>query len=273
MVDTGLDWIEVSGVKSAALASCAAGDGLDFIWGHSLLGSMAQEDASGVLGWTALHDIARIVRYDARGHGQSESTVDASDYSWPQLASNMWQVADYYGVNSAVLGGASMGCATALHAACQHPNRVRALVLVIPPTAWAERVNSAVTYRRGASFLRFTGAVPMRMLRWLPKARSGTGFKDAMMRETLRLVATSNSLGVITAMRGAALSDLPEPDQLRQLSMPALILAWPDDPIHPLSTAHKLADLLPNNELHISDDPAQPWQWQHTVRNFLEQLD
>jgi pimeloyl-ACP methyl ester carboxylesterase len=273
MSDTAVDWIEVTGSESAVLASCAVGEGVDFLWGHSLLGSMAQEDASGVLGWTALQDIARVIRYDARGHGQSEATADANDYSWPQLAGNMWQVADYYGANSAILGGASMGCATALHAACQQPDRVRALVLVIPPTAWAERRDSAVNYRRAASFLRFTRGMPIRMLRWLPKARPGAGFKDAMVRETLRYAAASESLGVITAMRGAALSDLPEPDQLSQLSMPVLILAWPDDPVHPLSTAHKLADLLPNAELHISKDPAQPWQWADTVRNFLQQLD
>lgn len=273
MTDTAVDWIEVNGSETASLAACAIGEGVDILWGHSLMGSMAQENASGVLGWTTLQDIARIIRYDARGHGQSEATAHADDYSWPQLARSMWQVADYYGVNSAILGGASMGCATALHAACQQPDRVRALVLVIPPTAWSERCDAAVNYRRAASFLKFTGAMPMRLLRWLPKVRPGAGFKDAMARETLRLLATRDPLGVITAMRGAAISDLPEPEQLSQLSMPVLILAWPDDPIHPLSTAHKLADLMPNVELHISSDPAEPWQWADTVRNFVQQLD
>lgn len=270
MRDSTRERIEVSGICPASLVSRAEGQGPDLVWGHSLMGSMAQEDASGVLGWPDLADIARIIRYDARGHGQSAVSADPQDYCWPQLARDMWQIADHYGVGSAVLGGASMGCATSLHAACQQPERVSGLILVIPPTAWDGRKSSAGNYRRFASVLRWTAGLPLRLLRWVPGTGADAGFKERMIRDTLHLLAKADAAGVQAAMRGAAMSDLPPPEQLRQLTMPTLILAWPDDPVHPLSTAHKLAALLPDNELIISEDAAEPWQWPERVREFLQ---
>ena len=112
MQDRATQRIEVSGNCPAILVSQAKGQGADLIWGHSLMGSIAQEDASGVLGWPELTDMARIIRYDARGHGRSAVSPDPQDYRWPQLARDMWQVGDYYGVDSAVLGGASCVAST-----------------------------------------------------------------------------------------------------------------------------------------------------------------
>src|SRR5690242_6825837 len=77
----------------------------------------------------------RVVRYDARGHGRSAATGDDADYQWSALAQDMLGVLDALGAETAVLGGASMGTATALHAAVSSPQRVEGLVLVIPPTA------------------------------------------------------------------------------------------------------------------------------------------
>ena len=53
-----------------------------FFWGHGLMGSMAQEDAAGMLPWAGLEDAHRVVRWDARGHGRSDSTPDPEDYRW-----------------------------------------------------------------------------------------------------------------------------------------------------------------------------------------------
>ncbi len=43
------------------------------------------------------------------------------------------------GAQKFVAGGSSMGCATSIYAALLAPERMKALVLVIPPTAWETR--------------------------------------------------------------------------------------------------------------------------------------
>jgi pimeloyl-ACP methyl ester carboxylesterase len=231
---------------------------------------MAQEDAIGWMDWPRMEALAHLIRYDARGHGRSATTPHTEDYCWPQMAHNMWQIADFYGVYHSFLGGASMGCATALHAASQQPDRVRGLLLVIPPTAWEERRVIARNYRRAASFLSLSAGIPLKLLRWLPLPAGNGNFMRTMRRESVRLLATANHKGMVAALRGAALSDLPAPHQLQQLTMPALILAWKDDPVHPLSTAQLLAASLPNAELIIAKNANDPWHWGTELRRFVQ---
>jgi pimeloyl-ACP methyl ester carboxylesterase len=230
---------------------------------------MAQEDAVGWLDWPGMAAIARLIRYDARGHGESAATPHLEDYRWPDLARAMWQVADFYGADSTFLGGASMGCATALHAACQQPERVRGLLLIIPPTVWEERKRIARNYRRAASFLAATRGAPLKLLRWLPLPAGKGDFNRTLRRETLTLLARASSTGITAALRGAALSDLPAPGLLRQLQMPAIILAWGDVPVHPLSTARLLTDTLPDAELVVAENANDPWQWGARLQQFI----
>jgi pimeloyl-ACP methyl ester carboxylesterase len=120
-------------VRGVDLAVRESGQGLPFLWGHGLLGSMAQEDDADLLDWSEIQRSARLLRYDARGHGRSEATLDPADGHWGELGRDMLALADAFEAERAVLGGLSMGCATALHAAALAPGRVEALVLVAPP--------------------------------------------------------------------------------------------------------------------------------------------
>ena len=98
-----------------------SGHGLPLVWGHGLMGSMAQEDTTG-LKW---------VRYDACGHGNSLRPLDPLRYHWPALASDMLMVARRNTTGRFALGGQSMGCASAILAALQAPDSVCKLVLAM----------------------------------------------------------------------------------------------------------------------------------------------
>jgi len=74
----------------------------------------------------ALADIARVVRYDARGFGRSTRDADTS-YSH---AGDLWLLLDQLGIEQAVLVGMSMGGRTAVEATLAAPDRVVALVLL-----------------------------------------------------------------------------------------------------------------------------------------------
>ncbi len=72
--------------------------------------------------------------------------------------------------------------------------------------------------------------------------------------------------------RGAAHADLPGPDAVATIAAPTLILAWSGDPGHPVSTAERLADLLPNAELSVASTLGELFAWTDRVADFLSQL-
>ena len=147
-------------VRGARLSVDVRGSGPPLVWGHGLTSSRRREDEmGGLFGWSGLADAGRatVVRYDARGHGESGATPAADDYRWSSLALDQWALVDALGLEHPVLGGASMGAATALHAAMVRGEDVAGLVLVIPPTAWATRRAQAELYEAGAALVETSG--------------------------------------------------------------------------------------------------------------------
>ncbi len=265
-------WVEVTGCESAKLATESAGSGQPFVWGHGLLGSMAMDRDGGMMDWCELTDIAQVIRFDARGHGQSETRGEPEDFRWDSLGQSMWQVADSYTSERAVLGGASMGCAASLYAACQQPDRVKGLVLVIPPTAWEARVRMKRRYRFMANFVHVTRALPFRLLHLVPEPKKGATFQRKMLSSLAKHLAGVKPRGVVGAMRGAALSDLPPREELEKLTMPTLILAWPGDKTHPLAVAEILDDTLPNTQLEVMKHEDDIYRWPNIVGEFIASL-
>ncbi|NMP21958.1 alpha/beta fold hydrolase [Sulfobacillus harzensis] len=97
------------------------GNGEAVILLHSALGDHRQWDPQ----MEALTRHFRVVRFDARGYGQSadpEEAIDPTD--------DLITLMNELGLKKAHLVGSSMGGTTALHAALVHPDRVDRLVLL-----------------------------------------------------------------------------------------------------------------------------------------------
>ena len=242
-----------------------------FLWGHGLLGSVAQEDSVPIFDWSSVCAHARLIRYDARSHGDSDLDLDPAHLRWPELARDMLGLADALGAPRALLGGVSMGCATSLHAAVLAPDRVMGLVLVAPPTAWETRPRQARFYRVGSTLVDWVGLAPFRLLAALPRPAS-TNPVAALQSGVAQHLARADARAVVTAMRGAADSDLPDRAALRELRIPALILAWRGDPVHPLSTATQLAELLPRSELHVATTLDEIRAWPERIATFARNV-
>ncbi len=73
-----------------------------------------------------------------------------------------------------------------------------------------------------------------------------------------------------TVLRGAAGTDLPAPESISTLDVPVLILAWTDDPTHPLSTAERLDELLPDSRLVVARTPADVVGWPALFAEHVE---
>ena len=260
-------------VRGIELAVREQGRGTPFFWGHGLMGSMDQDDAADLFDWDEIASANRLLRYDARGHGRSEATLDPRGYRWPEMARDLWSLADACNAPTAVIGGLSMGCGTALHAAVEAPQRVLGLVLAAPPTAWQTRPRQSWIYRGMATCIAYLGLGPIRCAarlgRFAPAPEYLAKLKDSVMSSLDRADARS----IVAALRGAAASDLPSLDALSSVKAPALILAWRGDPTHPLVTAEALADAMPGADLRVAKSLAEVRGWSRTIGGFLSDLD
>ena len=259
------------GVRGVQLAVEDVGAGVPVLWGHGLTSSMASEDAIGVMTPRLDEDRFRLVRYDARGHGGSAGTTEPADYAYPELARDQLGLADALGIDRFVSGGASLGCGTALHVAVRAPERVRALVLMIPPTAWEGRVGQGEVYEAGGRLVEAEGVEALiAVMEAEPVAPVFAPFAEQMKASVRPRYEQFDPAVLAALLRGVGPSDLPSREAIAAIASPALILAWRGDPVHPESTAEQLVDLLPDAEMVIADDLRGVLDWQDRIAAFLE---
>ena len=240
------------------------------IWGHGLTTSRRIEDVAPLIDWTSV--AAKMVRYDARGHGEAPSTPDVAEYGWDSLARDQLSLADSLGIEGYVAAGASMGCGTAIHAAVLAPTRVQALVLVIPPTAWETRAGQTAQWNLAADVLEAKGIEPMiANLAALPVPDPFANDPGHLARRADAL-RSWDTRRLAQVFRGAAVADLPPREAISLLTMPTLILAWTGDPTHPVSTARELAALLPHASLELASTSGDLERWTKLVADFVRDL-
>jgi pimeloyl-ACP methyl ester carboxylesterase len=85
----------------------------------------------------------RIITWDARCHGETETTNDPFSY-W-DLADDLKGLLDHLGIQRAVIGGMSQGGFVALRFALKYPERVSGLILM-DTQAGAEDPDKVATY-------------------------------------------------------------------------------------------------------------------------------
>ena len=206
----------------------------------------------------------RLLRYDARGHGRSTGRPVAGDYAWPVLATDLLHLLEDVFPGEAVYGvGTSMGAGTLLHAALREPDRFRGLTLLLPPTAWQSRQDKAQDYLRAAELIEQHGIETyLRASRVVEPPPASLQPDDSMVEVAPDLLPW--------VFRGAAQSDLPSEAQLRYLSVPTTVLAWTDDPAHPLSTAQRLTEALPAGRmLQVADCPEDVGRWPQMLHETI----
>ncbi|MFF5446488.1 alpha/beta fold hydrolase [Streptomyces sp. NPDC012888] len=250
--------------RGAELAYEVVGHGPPVVYAHGGLVSRAHEDRMSLFRWSPLLAAGRsLVRYDARAHGRSTGRPVEADYTYPALAHDLIALLDHLGVAGPVDGiGASMGCGTVLHAAVSAPGRFSRLVLLLPPTARETRPAYALANRDAAATIEREGVDA-----WL--AGRGNRPRPPAAADVAELPPTPPAALLPSVLRGLARSDLPATAGLAALHHPALILAWADDPGHPVTTAEMLAERLPHAELHVARTRPEVDTWGECIARFL----
>lgn len=207
----------------------------------------------------------RLLRYDARGHGESTGQKVPEDYRWDNLANDLLILLDHYFPNEQVYGvGPSMGCATLLYAALKDPERFCGLTLLAPPTAWDLRAAKSAAYMANAHSLEAEGWDSfIQAGRNQPSPPATAGAPETVPDVSAQLLPS--------VFRGAAASDLPARADLSRITVPTHILGWTEDPSHPIATAQALAQTLPQATLEIASTRAEVNLWpeklMHDVSN------
>lgn len=260
------------------LSGDAAGDGAPVVLAHGLTATRRNvlQGSRHLLGRGR-----RLVGYDARGHGESSPAPDRDAYGYGDLARDLAAVLDAQGLDRAPVAGSSMGAATAVRLALDHPERVSALVLITPAYRGAGQLGAAalVHWDRLAAALEagdveaFVDASGANELpeRWREPARTATRQRIERHRD---LGAVARALRVVP--RSKAFASL---DELERLEMPVLVAATRDeaDPGHPLATAEEYARRLPRGELVVEQPGDTPLAWQgarlsRAIGDFLERV-
>jgi len=263
----------ISGAGTLTLEGESAGDGPPIVLLHGL--SATRRNV--VQG--SRHLIKRgyrLIAYDARGHGSSSP---ATSYDYADLVGDLEAVLAHLELERAALVGSSMGAATAMAFALEHPERVPALVQITPAYTGFARTGDvdgdswermAAELERGGVDAFVDVAQPDGLPeRWREVAREAT--RQRMERH-------EHPQAVAQALRelpsSAAWSGL---ERLEDLDVPVLIVASRDeaDRLHPFEVARRYESRLPRAELVVEEEGKSPLAWQGArlsgvIGDFLE---
>jgi pimeloyl-ACP methyl ester carboxylesterase len=182
----------------------------------------------------------RVIALDLPGHGGSEQPYEMAAYSMTSYGRDVVALLDHLGVESAVIGGTSLGANVALEVAVAAPQRVRALVLEMPvlekgiTAAAALFVPLAIALRLSQRAMRAVA----RFTRRIPR----TFFLADLLIDFARRDPAA-SLAVLDGLTFGRIA--PPLDERRRIDKPTLVIGHPSDPIHPFSDADRTARELP----------------------------
>lgn len=187
-----------------------------------------------------------VLRYDARGHGQS--SVPDEPYRFPQLVGDLVGLLDALKIERTHFVGLSMGGMLGQHFALAAPERLDRLAIVsstsrVPPEGrplWDERI--AVARAQGMQ-----AHVESTLARWFtaPYRQS----HPEVMARIGALIAATPVAGF--AGWGAAICTLDLTDKLSAIRAPTLVICGADDPGTPPAANAAIAAAIPGARLEI----------------------
>jgi len=246
------------------------GKGEPIVWLHGMLNSVESDSVYSLVDQYELAKYRQVSRYNYCNQSTS------GNYTWPFLAGELIQVLNDQKIDRAVLAGLSMGSGTIVHAATQFPERVKAMILVTPPPAWEVRNKIKAVYRKIAQRTN-PDSIPEMIKRLVSLTQDPPSYFEQVHPGTQQKLIEhrlSFEPGYYTRIYlDGAESDFPTREQISEISVPCLIIAYPDDVNHPFATALELNSLIRNSELIVVKNYTEHKELQAKVHDFLKQLE
>jgi 3-oxoadipate enol-lactonase len=194
----------------------------------------------------------RVLRYDTRGHGQSEITP--GPYTFRQLAQDVLRLLDALKIERAHFCGLSMGGLTGLQLGLEAGGRFKKLVISSASAKFgtAEGWDKRIAAVRASGMTLVAGQV---LERWFTKEfREAAPGKVEAMRAMIEAISPDGYVNCCMALRNA---DLQE--ELSSVRAETLIISGTQDPVSPPRDGKLLASSIPGarylelNASHLSN--------------------
>jgi len=183
-----------------------------------------------------------VVTLDLLGHGRSDRPADPLVYSMTAFAEQVVALLDHLGAPHAVVGGTSLGANVSLEVAALAPTRVRGLIIEMPvlDNALDAGIMAFAPLMFAARYLPFTVTAARLLTRPVP--RGLVPFWAGIVLDTL----DQRPDAVAAVVHGLFFGRVaPSAKQRRAITVPALVVGHPADPIHPAADAAMLAAEMP----------------------------
>ncbi len=196
------------------------------------------------------------------GHGSSSPPAG---FTYPALAQEVWSAADHVGASAAL--GISMGAGALCAGLAHDPGRFTALVLVLPAPVDRPRDDTAAASFDALAALLDAGDVEAVTAHLVAAEPAGAAQDPRVLRwcrgQAQRLMAGSVRTALTVMPKQVAVLD---PAALWQVTTPVLIVAAQGDPIHPVSAALRLGELLPHAQVEVLPEGGIMWAHRDRVR-------
>ena len=214
----------------------------------------------------ALGDRYRLITWDIRGHGQTETPDDPAQYSTELTVADTRGLLKMLGVNRAVVGGLSLGGYMSLAFYLAHPEMVEALIIC----------DSGPGYRNVDARAAWNQRAHQRAAELEARGLDALGGRSREVREALGHHRSAQ--GLAHAARGMlAQQDSRVIDGLAGIRVPTLVVVGDrDEPF--LAPCQHMAKKIPGARLEIiagaghSSNLDQPRAFDRVLLDFLDSL-
>ena len=220
--------------------------------------------------WSGQHaflgDRYRLISWDMRGHGQTESPGDPAQYSHALTVADMKALLEHLGIRRAVIGGLSLGGTMSLEFYVAHPEMVEALILC----------DTGPGYRNADAREKWNERARSRATELEAKGLAALAGRSREMQEAMGHHASAQ--GLAHAARGMlAQKDSRVIDALGSIGVPTLVVVGDkDEPF--IAPCEYMAKKIPGARLEViagaghSSNLDQPDQFNRVLLDFLNAL-
>ena len=210
-----------------------------------------------------------VICYDTRGHGAS--SAPQGPYSIEQLGTDVIHLLDHLNIKKASFCGISMGGLTGQWLAIHHPERFNHVIVCNT----AAKIGQEQAWNDRAQLVREQGLKPIAETaasRWFtePFIRSNTAIVESLSND----LGAGSPEGYASCCEALAKADVRE--QLKNITIPTLVVAGQKDPVTTVADAQYIinhvrsSSLFEINASHISNIE-QPKAFNQAIFSFLQQ--
>ena len=194
----------------------------------------------------ALEKSFRLLRYDTRGHGESEATP--APYSFELLAADFAGLLDALGIGRARFVGLSMGGMIGQALGILHPDRLEGLCLC--DTSSRTTSEGAKAWRDRLAVVRKEGLAAQ------AEPTLGRWFTEGFLKANPPIVRRIREQFLRTPVEGyagcaEAIIGLDFQDRLQAIRVPTLVVVGEEDPGTPVAAARAIQERIPGAKLEI----------------------